>query len=235
MDNPFNFFDKIFCINLQKRVDRWQESEKVFLELAINDIVTRYNAIDYSDEESISPRDRGRCGCAQSFLNVVKTAKEQNCNNVLIFEDDIKLHKTKDFIFKVMQDCIKELPYDWEFFYLSANPLNHVSNCVLPFSENLRIVTSAFCCHAVAINANAYDMLLHTFETQYQNDIKQLVNRAINFDGLCMSVIQPRQKTYMPKQLLFTQRYNYSNIDYDNRDINNIIIQTYQQNQLLEV
>ena len=30
MNNPFNFFDKIYCINLSERTDRWNECLKNF-------------------------------------------------------------------------------------------------------------------------------------------------------------------------------------------------------------
>ena len=76
--NPFNFFDKIFCINLEQRTDRWEKCTEIFKDLKITDKVIKFKAIDYSQDESIVEIHRGRCGCAQSHIDILKYSKEQN-------------------------------------------------------------------------------------------------------------------------------------------------------------
>jgi len=232
-DNVFNFFDKIFCINLQKRTDRWQECLNIFQQLNIDTIINRFNAVDFTDNQNITSENKGRCGCTQSHIDIILKAKEQNYKNVLIFEDDIQTHKSANTINNILKESIKELPKDWEMFYLSANPLNHVPNSVISYSENLCTVRYAFTTHAIAINHTLYDTIIQEY-VKYGNSVNSIVHKLTNIDGFYMNFVHPRLKTYMPKQLLFTQRHNYSDIDYCNRDINNIIINTYKQNHLLK-
>lgn len=232
MKTPFDFFDKIFCINLQKRTDRWNECLKIFKLLNIFERVERFEAINFNENNSVDPRIKGRCGCTQSHLNLILEAREKKYKNILIFEDDINIHAPTNIVNEVLQNCIEGLPDDWEMFYLSANPLNHVPNSVIPYSKNLCTVTSAFTTHSIAINHTLYDTIIQEY-SKYENNVVNIVNRLTNIDGFYIDFVLPRLKTYMPKQLLFTQRCNYSDIDCCNRDINNIIIETYQQNPVL--
>jgi hypothetical protein len=85
----------------------------------------------------------------------------------------------------------------------------------------------------MAINSTLYDIIIQEYE-KYNKDVINIVNQLVNIDSFYASFVHPRLKTYMPKQLLFTQRCNYSDIDYCDRDIDNIIINSYTQNPLLE-
>ena len=43
--NPFDYFDKIFCINLDSRPDRWEQVQKEFDKVGILDRVERFSAL----------------------------------------------------------------------------------------------------------------------------------------------------------------------------------------------
>ncbi len=45
MKNPFDYFDKIFCINLDSRPDRWKQVQKEFDKVGILDRVERFSAL----------------------------------------------------------------------------------------------------------------------------------------------------------------------------------------------
>jgi GR25 family glycosyltransferase involved in LPS biosynthesis len=78
----YNFFDKIYCINLKHRPDRYISATKVFNDLNIP------NVEFYITEKSSKG---GRYGCFESHINVIKKAYNEGYNNILIFEDDIRL------------------------------------------------------------------------------------------------------------------------------------------------
>ena len=42
MNNPFDYFDEIYCINLDHRKDRWQHAQEEFKKVGILDRVQRY-------------------------------------------------------------------------------------------------------------------------------------------------------------------------------------------------
>jgi hypothetical protein len=99
MSNPFDFFDHIYCINLDKRKDRWEEVQKEFESVGIADKVQRFSAIENTD---------GRVGVIQSNLALIKMAKENNWDNIMVFEDDAKL----DFPgYKEYWNCAKRPGY----------------------------------------------------------------------------------------------------------------------------
>ena len=71
-----DFVDKIYCINLDKRKDRWDRCQVIFKE---NDIdVERFSAIDgknctYKNTKLIP----GEIGIIRSNLEIVKIAKKK--------------------------------------------------------------------------------------------------------------------------------------------------------------
>ena len=81
MNNAFDYFDEIFCINLDTRIDRWQHAQEEFKKIGILDRVHRFSAIKDKD---------GRIGLIKSNLEIIKYAKNKKLNNVLIFEDDFE-------------------------------------------------------------------------------------------------------------------------------------------------
>ena len=80
--------DKIFYINLNKRIDRREEIEKELTDYDLKDKAERYEAI-YTPHSGI-------VGCGYSHLNVLKLAKERNYKNVLILEDDFMFIVSKE-------------------------------------------------------------------------------------------------------------------------------------------
>ena len=79
-NNPFDYFREIYCINLDRRFDRWDKVQKEFEKVGILDRVQRVSGEVHKD---------GRIGLIKSFLKIFKDVKERNVENVLIFEDDV--------------------------------------------------------------------------------------------------------------------------------------------------
>ena len=76
-----NFFEKIFCINLDIRTDRWNYCKQEFLKYNLLSAVNRYSAC-------VNPTSIIQ-GITSSHLNIIEYAKEQKLQNVFIFEDDV--------------------------------------------------------------------------------------------------------------------------------------------------
>ena len=127
MDNPFDFFDEIYCINLDERIDRWEHSCEQFKILGIYDRVKRFSAIKPEHDERWNrsvPWGKGKyayplkgaVGCAESHKAIIKLAKEQNLKNVMVFEDDfVVLENWRENL----SNSISELQnHRWHNFYL---------------------------------------------------------------------------------------------------------------------
>lgn len=145
IENPFTYFDAIFCLNLDEEQDRWREMTRRFRFLDIGWRVERFPAV------------KAEHGCTRSFRRLVEEAQRRGYRNVLVLEDDAVF---LDQTLPILADAVSELGRaDWDLFYLGG--------CVwsrnFPYREGSRVLqrpTGMTCTHAVAINASAYDRFL---------------------------------------------------------------------------
>ena len=103
-----DFFEEVYYINLDSRLDRKELFEKRALEQNIDAI--RFSGIIPNDDEYIyDEKDKlkkFKIGCTLSHQTLVKIAKEKKLKNILIFEDDcVFVDKFKE----KAQLCINEL------------------------------------------------------------------------------------------------------------------------------
>ena len=73
--NIEEFFKGIYCVNLDERVERWEDAIKEFKKLHIENNVKRFSAIKHTN---------GAIGCRESHLNIIKEAKKLKKNVVII-------------------------------------------------------------------------------------------------------------------------------------------------------
>jgi len=146
MSSVFNYFCEIYCINLRHRKDRRVHMQSVFRNLGVIDRVTWFEAIK-------TPLD-GKIGCRLSHLNIIKHAKENKLNNVLIFEDDIT--PTTQFNLNNLNESIDTLKsVDWDILYLGGR----VVEPAVDISEFL-FKSSLWSTGSLCINKNAFDRCL---------------------------------------------------------------------------
>lgn len=121
MNNPFDFFDKICCINLPDSKERKRTVSQQFEKVDILDRVEWIYAPPPPDDFKIDLYRRHPArefGCMLSHLTAIVRASHEQCDNVLIFEDDITF--TGDAL-ATLSETISVLPDDWVGFYLGAN------------------------------------------------------------------------------------------------------------------
>lgn len=141
-----NFFDKIVCINLDNRRDRWNESFDIFTKHNVD--VERLPAIYGKDLNIPTTHDvwyPGILGCGLSHLFALKYAKQLNLRNILILEDDV------DFIPNIndhFDEIVEELPADWDMIYFGGNHFDSPQKV----SAHLARITHTVALHAIAVN-----------------------------------------------------------------------------------
>ena len=193
MSNPFDYFEEIWCINLDTRTDRWISVQEEFISVGILDRVKRFSAIKHDD---------GRIGLIKSFLTIFKDVKKRGIKNVLIFEDDVQFINNP---LENLERAIKSVGnIDWKLFYLGAN--TH-EKCVV-FKPNLILLKNAFSAHAIAYNYKIYDKIIDKFEKT--NEIKSLED--INDVFFC-NEIQNKNISLMVNPIIATQRASYSDLE----------------------
>jgi len=144
MNNPFDFFDRIYCISMDKNSFRWKMAVKQLKLLGIYDRTERIQGIK---------RDNYWEGCALSHQLCVKKGKEEEAKNIFIFEDDFCM-VSRDM--KHLSDSLENLKkHDWELFYLGGK----IEEKLKDIEENLCSVRIWFA-HSYAINAKVFDKIL---------------------------------------------------------------------------
>lgn len=198
--NPFDFFEEIYCINLDHRTDRWEHAQKEFEKLGIKDRVKRFSAIKHND---------GRIGLIKSNLEIVKEASKKNLKNVLIFEDDVKFIWYNEPI-ETLTKSIEQLTGKWNMFYLGANTHQPL---IKTNKENLVMLKNAFATQSICFNNNVFDMFIN-----YADKINKISSTNEILDVWISKNIQERGIVYMTNPILTTQMESFSDIE--GREVN---------------
>lgn len=155
-----SLFEHSFCINLDRRPDRWQQAKEEFDKAGLR--VNRFSAFDGPEclSDTVSEEYRGYkvdrdpkaiIGCLRSHRILYTTMLDAGWQEMAVFEDDVIFKE--DFKSKFI-DCYRQLPTDWLILFLGCIPLK-----VDTFSKNLRKVHNCWTTHAYIIRAEACEML----------------------------------------------------------------------------
>ena len=177
MSNPLDFFDAIYCINLDERTDRWKHCLIEFEKLGISDRVIRFSAIKPTHDERWdrwttwgNPKKYpliGAVGCAESHKAIIELAKENNLNNVLVLEDDFVVCENWK---SNLETAIKELQgRNWHIFYLGYR-LTKTWSMIRKLGDVLRRIISKrkrgiHLTVGLAYNSNQFDYLIKNIDS----------------------------------------------------------------------
>jgi GR25 family glycosyltransferase involved in LPS biosynthesis len=163
------------CINLDRRVDRWEQMRVKFDRHGLQ-AVQRFSAVDglhltVPPSWSSTP---GAYGCLLSHLQVVSGARELRQPNILIFEDDVVFdaHLLEGF-----STYVRQLPEDWDMLYFGGMHLDDL----IETSKNVHRVRRANSTYAYALKHTIFDAFIelnrkadtpvdvnnHILQTQY--------------------------------------------------------------------
>lgn len=164
-------FEKIYCINLDERSDKWQVAQSEFKKYGIENIVERFSGY------KIHKKKACLVGCALSHLNILKKCKQDKVKNVLVLEDDIEfLTYSLDYVNK-KKNIIESDPADilergltqlqsvnWDVFYLGYN-IKVKEFCYKKIlSDNLFKSTVQLTTHSIAYNDSVYDIIINDLQ-----------------------------------------------------------------------
>jgi GR25 family glycosyltransferase involved in LPS biosynthesis len=219
MSNPFDFFDKIFCINLDSRKDRWEKCLEKFALLGIEGKVERFSALTLAHLTDIPHEalaEKGlklaSAGCALSHATILRKARELKLDNYLVLEDDFDLCCLPEECLKTLELSSQELPTQWNIFYLGANLTEEFGTFPLErFTNNLFKLNSCHATHSFAVNSNFYEILDQSLPTQ-ENVFRWLIEKKAIDNHLSENIL-PSSLTFIPNKMLFIQMSGFSDID----------------------
>jgi glycosyl transferase family 25 len=209
-----NKIDKIFIINLDKDIERLNNSYKQLNDYNINNY-ERYSAV-YGAEANIHDLDnyttkigkliasKSMIGCGISHINIWKRIIKEGINKCLILEDDFIL--VDDFLNK-FNNIIKKSPSEYDILFLSSNIVHN---------KNLKLYD---------IDDNFYKQLLISQTVGYiitiegAKKILKYINKVsyhIDFE-LCILSLIKNLNIISVKEALLYQTFDNSN-NTDNRE-----------------
>ena len=187
----------VFYINLDHREDRKQNIENELNEL--NWEYKRFNAIKLKD---------GRIGCSMSHLALLKKAKQEKLNYIVIIEDDAHfLNKAfiSNIITKVIQEKIK-----FDVFLLAGN----IREKPLPTNyQNIFQVKKCCTTTAYIVSSLYYDKLIANIEESIKLLMKKPKEHYYYAIDVYWQHLQARDDWKMAFPRTVTQRADYSDIE----------------------
>ncbi len=238
------YFDKVLVLTVPRFTKRQEQvrqrlagiSFEFFYGADKNDLTDAYIHENYvydkknslAVRQQFQPLNKGEIACAVSHRNIYEAIVNNNWKRVLILEDDVvpdheHLH--------LLADCLKELPPDWELFYLgylknekasigkkikqawykiqarlgySRLPVEMIEN-TLPKTFSSALMRAGFhdCTHAYAVSLEGAKKLL--------NAQTPVIYRADNL--LSALVLKKKIKAFTSRSFLFNQVIFTDNMD----------------------
>lgn len=153
-----DYFDNIYCLNLDRRPDKWEKVKNRFDKLKLN--VNRFSAVDgnnISDKvlNKYNKINKFEVGCILSHYNIIKDAKLNKYKRILIFEDDVIFCEDFNILFKNKISKIK----NWKILYLGASQYQWSD---IEFIDEYYYSNHTDGTFAFAIDESMYDEILET-------------------------------------------------------------------------
>jgi glycosyl transferase family 25 len=158
MINLTKYFDKTYCVNLNRRPDRWEKVKQEFNRIGVSGI-ERYEAIDGKDYDWTNIKYNpsllvGELGLIETHINLIKDAIKNNYSSILIFEDDVYF---TDEINKI-EEYMSQLPDNWDMLYLGGN---HIYGPPPPkVNDKILKLVKTYTTHAIAIKSNLFETII---------------------------------------------------------------------------
>lgn len=159
MSKLTDYFDKTYCVNLDRRKERWEECLNEFSKWDIKE-VKRISAVDGNNLDITQYNTKlnpGELGLVLTNIEIIKEAKKQNLSSILIMEDDVVF--TDDI--KNISEYFDLLPNDWDMLYFGGNHNTHMG--VKPpqiINDKVSKLHNTYTTHCIGIKSNMFDILL---------------------------------------------------------------------------
>ena len=190
------YFDKVYCINLDERTDRWEQVQVEFDKIGIRGDVERWSGVKHTD---------GNLGCTLSHKTIIEHCKKQGLNNVLIFEDDVLF--VNDDVDK-LEEAFEELGEmgNWDLFYVGLTVPKDNGCCFSRVTDNILRTNFAYTTHAYAVNQQAFDPMIESWVRHIDR------GDTIVDTTLCTEIVRKRGKSFVMDPIYAIQQPGLSNI-----------------------
>jgi len=183
------YFDKIYCINLDRRTDKWSECESEFDKWGITN-VERYSAIDGNEIDRTHNNqtnvNNGNLGLLLTHIDIIKKSKVNGYSSVLLIEDDITFSEK----FSDLDNYMSLVPDDWDILYFGGNHNQHMGMKLEYVNDKVIKSIDTYTTHCFAIKNTMFDLVLNLLSKHkkpvdvYYSDIQKNFNCYSFYPGL---------------------------------------------------
>ena len=190
-----NMYDKIYCINLDKRTDRWEDFQRDVIEGLELD-KDKFERISAIDTLSLGYHASGAIGCSLSHLKIWKDMIENKYESALVFEDDFQpkvsadvFNTTISTLYSIHPEfsvcCLgwnvglKTVFFDRGSGFSFANDISTTS-CYIITLEYAKLMYDS-------VSAGVINMLIHNQQVQIPHLIDKIWCKFQNHDWLIAS------------------------------------------------
>ena len=216
------YFDKICCINLDNRPDRWRYVSDHFSKFGLKDKVDRVSAVDVRDVSKFQEHEKllqdnfsllAMCGCMLSHRKIIEAAKTAGLKNVLVFEDDIRIVQEN---ISSLKNSIKDLDdHEWDIFYLGATYLWPIEKTG-PYL--VKVVEGAYATHAIAYNHTVFDKILDILPCTPQDFLESDHFEVNALDKWLQSDMFDHRRFFGTNPIMVVQTLQESDIAFNQQD-----------------
>lgn len=158
----FDRFDKVYCINLDRRPDRLENFQNQVSKYNLGEF-ERFSAYDGKQlklPNNVNLRP-GEIGIIMSNLDIIRESKKNKYNTILIIEDDCVFN---DEIINA-DTFFDSLPNNWDMLYMGGNHNTHMG-IQPPQKINDKIVKlhSTYSAHFIGIKSTIFDQIENLLE-----------------------------------------------------------------------
>jgi GR25 family glycosyltransferase involved in LPS biosynthesis len=186
---------KSYCINLDKRSDRWEECRAEFSRIGLSSV----------QRVSARMEDTPLIDCAADHASCVGMSLISKDPMCLIMEDDVQFITPK---WSAVEHAIAELQQNdpaWDMLFLGINADQNeieISGRPLKLTESLYRIFNGFATHAYIVRDSAYNTVLDAW--------MRYAKSGIPHDVVYSREVLPKLRTYCVNPLMALQRPSYS-------------------------
>lgn len=190
------YFDKIYCINLERRKDRKEQCISEFFKHNLN--VEFISAIDGKDISDINVKiKKGAYACSLSHIKIYNDIIKNNYNKVLILEDDIEFSNNLTNEFNAV---FNNIPENWNLLYFSGNHYKGLTKINNDISKMIGSLSMA--CYGITYNMTKALLNILNSDILLDREIDMIVaDNMIHYN------------CYVFNKALGWQRENFSDIE----------------------
>jgi GR25 family glycosyltransferase involved in LPS biosynthesis len=196
----FDRFDKVYCINLDRRPDRLENFKKEVEKYNLGEF-ERFSAYD-ADKIDLSKYPSmykaGAIGLLLSNLDIIKDAKKNNYKKIIIIEDDC--YFTDEII--NIDSYFELLPKDWDLLYMGGN--HATTEPPIKINDKVCKLHDTYTTHFVAINENMFEVIEESLNSEHRPIDEIYVN------------LQKKYNVYSFTPAIASQKDGFSDIEKTN-------------------